>query len=255
MHRRIRLTGRRQLHKSAVRVTLAELEGTPLITMTVAHQDAFKPFPGTAKVSLKLTENKGVEIVDLGTIAKMHTTQTLQSRGFVAPSCQLRIADPGITAKGLLLASTDSWTLRGDDDKHQANSRGILQFLAADTHPQTWKLDIKDSDYPLVKVDRRIPNAASWARNDPVFVGSALPSIVRQVFDEILRSEYSEDLPWVVDWLAWAATIMPDRLPPLDVDTDRTARLEYLDALVDSFCDRHDFANKLLAEATPKDPR
>lgn len=255
MHRRIRLTGRRQLQKTAVRVTLAELEGAPLITMTVVHPEAFKPFPATARISLKLTENKGVEIVDLGTVSKMHATQTLKSRGFVAPSCQLRIADPGLNAKGLLLASTDSWTLRGDDNTDEANSRGILQFFADETQPQSWKLDIRDSDYPLVKVDKRIPNAASWARNDPIFVGTALPLIVRQVFDEILRGEYSEDLRWVVDWLAWATAIMPDRPPPLNEDTDKTARLEYLDALVDSFCTRHDFANKLLAEATPKESR
>ncbi|MFA5964557.1 MAG: hypothetical protein WC804_11125 [Sphingomonas sp.] len=226
-----------------------------MITMTVVHPDAFKHFPATAKVSLVLIENKGVEIVDLGTVAKLQATQTLKTRGFVAPSCQLRIADPGIKAKGLLLASTDSWTLRGDDDPNEANSRGILQFLAADTSPQSWKLDIRDSDYPIVKVDKRIPNAASWARNDPVFVGTALPFIVRQVFDEILRGEYPEDLPWVIDWLAWAAAIMPDRAPPLDEGADKTARVSYLDALVDSFCDRHEFANKLLADATPKDPQ
>jgi len=248
MRRRIRLTGRRQLSKSAVKVALSELGGDPLVVVTVAQPDAFKPFPPDAKVSLRLVENKGVEIVDLGTAAKLHTSRKLQSRELTAPSCQLRIADPGHKAKGLLLASTDTWTLRGDDERSDESSRGILQFLAADTAPQPWKLQINDNDYPLVLVDKRIPNASLWARNDPVFVGTALPAIVRQIFDEILRGEYADDLPWVVSWLQWAETILRSSMPTLP-EKDRATRLDYLDRLLDSFCSRHELATKLVEAA------
>jgi hypothetical protein len=244
------LTGRRQLSKSAVRVTLSELSGDPLVVVSVAHPEAFKPFPHDAKVSLRLVENKGVEIVDLGTVGKLHASRKLQSRELTAPSCQLRIADPGHKAKGLLLASTDTWTLRGDDDKNNQKSRGILQFLAADTAPQPWKLQINENDYPLVLVDKRIPNAGLWARNDPVFVGTALPIIVRQIFDEILRGEYSDDTPWVVSWLQWADVILSGVRPSIP-EEDRVARLDYLDRLVDSFCSKHDLATKLLEAAQP----
>src|SRR5690349_1975530 len=95
MRRRIRLTGRRQLAKSAVRVGLSEIGGGRLVTMTVAQPDAFKPFPTEAKVSLKLVENKKVEVVDFGTIGRMSTARDLASKDFVAPSCQIRIADAG----------------------------------------------------------------------------------------------------------------------------------------------------------------
>jgi len=245
MRRRIRLTGRRQLSRSTVRVILSELAGKTLLTMTITHPEAFKPFPPEARVSLRLIENKRVEIVDLGTVGKLRTSQQLHTRGLVAPSCQLRIADPGTKAKGLLLGSTDNWTLRGDDEKNEENSRGILQFLAADTEPQSWKLEIKESDYPLVRVDKRIKNAALWARNDPMFVSMVLPAVVRQVFDEILRGEYSDDVAWVMDWLKWADTILPGQLPPLG-EEDKASRLEYLERLLDSFCAKHDLAGKLL---------
>lgn len=248
MRRRIRLTGRRQLSKSAVRVSLSELGGDPLVVVTVAHPEAFKPFPSGAKVSLRLVENKAVEVVDLGTVAKLHTSRKLNLRELTAPSCQLRIADPGHKAKGLLLASTDTWTLRGDDEKNDANSRGILQFLAAETAPQPWKLQINENDFPLVLVDKRIPNAGLWARNDPVFVGTALPAIVRQILDEILRGQYSDDTPWVVSWLQWADAILPGAAPSLPED-DRAVRLDYLDRLLDSFCSKHDLAEKMLAAA------
>lgn len=252
MRRRIRLTGRRQLSKSAVRVQLSELGGDPLLIMTVTQPDAFKNFPPDANVSLRLVENKGVEVVDLGTVAKLHTSKKLSSKCFTAPSCQLRVADAGHKAKGLLLASTDTWTLKGDDEADDENSKGILQFLAAETAPQSWKLQVQENDYPLVLVDKRIPNAGLWARNDPVFVGTALPAIIRQIFDEILREEYSEDTPWVVHWLLWAEAIMPGEVPPIG-EADRAARLDYLDRLADSFCSRHELAAKLLEAAKPEE--
>jgi hypothetical protein len=229
---------------------LAELNGDPLVIVNLAHPDAFKAFPLDATVSLRLVENKGVEIVDLGTIGKLHASRKLQTRELTAPSCQLRVADPGHVAKGLLLGSTDTWTLRGDDDKNDGKSRGILQFLAAETAPQPWKLQINENDYPLVLVDKRIPNAGLWARNDPVFVGTALPIIVRQIFDEILRGEYSEDTPWVLSWLQWADSILPETKPSLP-EGDRSTRLDYLDRLLDSFCSKHDLAAKLLQAAEP----
>jgi hypothetical protein len=245
MRRRIRLTGRRELKKSVVKVGLSELGGRPILTMTIAQPEALKPFPAEAKVSLRLIENKRVEVVELGTIGKLRTSQELRSRDFIAPSCQLRIADSGFGTKGLLLASTDNWTLRGDDEKDNENSRGILLFLADETAPQSWKLDVRENDYPLVRVDKRIPNAALWARHDPVFVGTALPAVVHQVFDEILREEYSEDTPWVIDWLRWADALLPGQAPPIGED-DRAARLDYLDRLIDSFCGKHNLAEGLL---------
>jgi hypothetical protein len=252
MRRRIKLTGRRELRKSAVRVALSDLGGKRLLTMTIAQPEAFKPFPTEAKVSLRLIENKKVEIVDLGTVGKLSTVRELKADHFVAPSCQLRVADPGFGTKGLLLASTDNWTLRGDDEKDNEASRGILLFLADETAPQSWKLDMRENDHPLIRVDRRIPNAALWARNDPVFVGTVLPTVVRQVFDEILRGDYSEDTPWVVDWLRWADTLLPGQVPPIGED-DKATRLEFLERLVDSFCARHDLAEGLLQAAKPEE--
>ena len=248
MRRRIRLTGRKQLPKSAVRVALSELGSGKLVTMTLARPEEFKPFPREAKVSLKLVENKKVEVVHFGTVDKLSTARDLKSSDFVAPSCQIRVADSGTGARGKLLGSSDTWTLRGDTDEDDENSRSILSFLPDETKPQSWKLETRENDYPLVRVDKRIPNAALWARNDPVFVGTALPTIVRQVFDEILRDEYSDDTPWVADWLTWGRTLLPNEIAP--ICEDKAIRLDYLDRLIDSFCARHDFAERLLNEAT-----
>jgi len=252
MRRRIRLTGRRQLSRSVVKVALTEVGDKPLIMMTLASSEAFRSFPQNARVSLRLVENKRVEIVDFGTVGKMSTSRELQSRGFAAPSCQLRIVDPGTKAKGLLLASTDSWTLRGDAQDNQENSKGILHFLADDTFPQSWKLEIRESDYPLIKVDKRISNAAMWARNDPVFVGTVLPIVVKIVFEQLIRGEYPDDLPWVMDWFNWANAIMPGETPPDSEEGEEKTR-DYIERLLDTFCSRHNLADQLLQATQPGD--
>lgn len=249
MRRRIRLTGRKQLSKSAVRVGLSDVGDGKLVTMTLAHPETLKPFPAEAKVSLKLVENKRVEVVDFGTVGRLSTARDLTSGDFVAPSCQVRIADTGFGTKGLLLASSDTWTLRGGDEKEDEHSRGILSFLADDTAPQSWKLEIRENDYPLVRVDKRIPNAAHWAKNNPVFVGTVLPVIVRRVFDEILNGTHAEETPWVIDWLTWAAMLLPGQPVPIDEDSKECE--DYLERLLDSFCARHELAEKLLDAATP----
>lgn len=253
MHRRIRLTGRKQLSKSSVRVRLMQLNGDPLVTMTLGRPDAFWEFPTQAKLSLVLQENKGVEVVDFGTVGRPHSNRSLKSRSFVSPTCQLRVADPGLKARGLLLASTDSWTLRGDDADEQSG-RGILSFQAYDTAPQSWKLELRPDDYPLVMVDQRIPAAANWARTDPVFVAVALPAIVGRVFDSILRGDHADDTPWVADWLQWSDVLLPGDKPPLD-DDDGPTRTDWIERLLDQFCSHHGFADQLLAHATPEENR
>jgi hypothetical protein len=246
MRRRIRLTGRKQLPKSAVNVTLTEIGDRPIVTLIPSHPKVFDSFPKEAKVSLKLIDNKRVEILDFGTVGKLRTSRELDARNFVAPTCQLRIADSGSKAKGLLLGSTDGWSLIAPDPKDQANSKGIIDFLPADTAPQIWKLEIRDSDYPLVKVDKRISNAGMWARNDPVFVATALPVIVRRVFDAILSEAVPEGMPWAEDWLNWSKLIAPGLTPPDDPE-DTTAREDFIEHLIDTFCSQHGLDEKLLA--------
>lgn len=250
MRRRIRLTGRTQLSKSAVRVELTEVGSDPVLVLTVANPKAFKAFPEDAKVSVRLVENKRVEVVDFGTIGKLSTSKKLQTKGFVAPSCQLRIADSGHKAKGLLLASTDNWTLGGPDSDNQGSSRGIISFLPDDTAPQSWKLEIRDTDFPLVRVDKRISNAGMWAKNDPIFVGTALPAIISKVFDAILREEVPHEVDWVKDWLAWAQSVAPELAAP-DDPNDRIGREDFIDRLIDSFCAKHDLADQLLKATKP----
>lgn len=245
MRKRIRLTGRRQLARSAIETKIVEIGGRKLVSMTIANSKAFQKIPKNARVKLRLFENKFSETLEFGTLGAMNTTVEIRNSAFSAPSCQLRIVASEEWHKGLLLGSTDTWTLRtGGEDNDGAASEGILLFQPHDIAPRTWKVDMREDAYPILYIDKNIPDARTWARNDPVFVSCVLPAIVREVFDDILNANAPPEQAWAKDWLEWAETLMPGKAPPW---TDGPAQRQvWVGDLLDSFCQRHGMLDHLV---------
>ncbi len=247
MRRRIRLTGRRQLARSSVDVKVAVIGDKMIVSMTIADTEAFSKMPETARVKLRLVENKYSETLEFGALGKLKITAEIKSGAFSAPSCQLRIVASDDGKKGLLLASTDSWTLRtGGDDGTGTASEGILDFRPFDIAPQVWKLELREDDYPIVYVDKRIPDPRTWVRNDPIFVSCVLPAIVKEVFDDILSSNAVPEQDWAKDWLGWADTLMPGKAPPWNEGP--LPKSEWVNDLLDSFCQRHGMLDLLVGK-------
>jgi|TARA_R110001632_G_scaffold81367_3_gene181267 hypothetical protein len=249
MRRRIRLTGRKQLPVSCVKVEVFEpAEGKRVVALSILDDKPLRGFPRKAKIRLRLYENKAAEILDFGTLEAPKTTAELKSAGFVAPSCQLRVVSADEDTVGLLLGSTSSWTLKTDSPANEDKGRdGILMFKPHDIAPRTWKLDIRDQEHPVVYVDKSIPDSRNWVRNDPVFLSAVFPAIVQQVFDEILSQKSAAEISWMNDWLSWADTLMPGYKPPLG-SSDRIERQTWIEQLVDTFSKRHNLLDRLVAE-------
>ena len=149
MRKRIRLTGRKQLPRSAVEAKVVEIGDKKLVSMTIANPTAFKKMPDTARIKLRLFENKFSETLEFGTLGAMKTTAEIRSGAFSAPSCQLRVVAANDEQKGLLLGSTDTWTMRtGGDDEGGAASEGILLFQPHEIAPRSWKLDVRKMTIP-----------------------------------------------------------------------------------------------------------
>jgi len=250
MRRRIRLTGRTQLARSAVETKFAEVGGKNLVSMKILNPKAFKKMPPTARIKLRLFENKFSETLEFGTLGAMKkamkATAEIKSGAFSAPSCQLRVVAANDKQKGRLLGSTDHWTMRsGGDDGDGTAHESILLFQPHDIAPRVWKLDMREDDYPIVYIDKKIPDPVTWVRNDPIFVSCVLPAIVREVFDDILTDENAPpEQAWAKDWLGWADTLMPGRAVPW-TDGPRQKQV-WVNELLDSFCQRHDVLKLLI---------
>ncbi|HEC07573.1 MAG TPA: hypothetical protein ENJ12_12015 [Thiolapillus brandeum] len=247
MRRRIRLTGRRQLPRSSVDVRVTEVGEKRVVSLVIVNHDCFSRMPETARIKLRLFENKFSETLDFGTLGKPKATAEVKNSAFSVPTCQLRVVATDGEQKGLLLGSTNTWNLKaGGSDEGEQASESILLFLPQDISPRAWKLDIRDDDYPVVYIDKRIPDPRTWARNDPVFLSCVLPAIIREVFEEILQAGSPPEQAWAKDWMAWADTLMPGKPPPWN--DGRPQKLSWLDDLLDSFCHRHDMLGRLVGK-------
>jgi hypothetical protein len=138
MRRRIRLTGRRQLSRSSVKVKVITLPHKRLLTLGIADPNSFRSFPKDSKIKLRLVENKIMELMDFGTLADPKNVVEIKNSSFSAPSCQLRIAAAAADRHGLLLGSTDTWTLQTDSETEADRSKkGILDFQPMQTAPRS----------------------------------------------------------------------------------------------------------------------
>lgn len=245
MRKRIRLTGRKQLPRSCIATKVVEVGGKKLVAMTIANRGAFEKIPDTAQIKLRLFENKFSETLEFGTLGAMATTAEIRNDAFSAPSCQLRVVARDEGQKGLLLGSTDTWTLRtGGDDEGDTAREGILLFQPHEIAPLTWKLEMRENDYPVVYIDKRIPDSRTWVRNDPVFVSCVLPAIIREIFDDILATSTPPEQTWAKDWLGWAEMLMPGKAPPWT--EGRQQKQAWIADLLDTFCQRHNMLDLLI---------
>ncbi len=108
-------------------------------------------------------------------------------------------------------------------DVFRSAARG-MDFNAAKIAPRTWRLRIEENVRPLIEIDNRIPDPGSWAKSDPVFIGTIMPAIIHQLFDDILSHQFPEDTEWMKDWLRWADTLMAGNIPPPYPNEVRTRR-------------------------------
>lgn len=104
MRKRIRLTGRKQLARSVVEVKVVEIGGKKLVAMTIANKSAFAQMPDTARIRLRLFENKFSETLEFGTLGDMKTTAEIRNTAFSgaglpAAYCCLRRRTQGTTAR------------------------------------------------------------------------------------------------------------------------------------------------------------
>lgn len=247
MRRNIRLSGRKQLPANSISVTSDRKDEELLLNITHINDSEFKSFPPSAEVELRLTENKRVSIVSLGTLGAMKRS-VVADGFFLQPMCQLRVVSKDSGTWGLLLGSTSAWRLgvKKADEKEQLVT-GLLNFLPSKIRPRTWKLSIEEDVHPRFEVDDRIPDPEAWARSNTIFLGTVLPAILYQVFDDILGQEYRDQKQWMKDWLEWANTLMPGSAPPAHDETV-AAKREWIDNLIDTFCHRHALSDKLVDE-------
>ncbi len=239
MRKTIALTGRKQLPQNAFDFQISEVQGKRVAALSLVNPSVFKGMSAEAEIRVRLLENKFVEILKFGTVGKPITTTEVVGSAFVAPTCQVRIIGRG-EKDGLLLGSTKGWTYKSDGE-----SNGILLFQPFDTGPLAWQLDIRDDENPILYVDKRIPDAAHWARTDPVFTACVFPHVIEKVFRRIFEDNQSKpEDGWMSQWVGWAEKMIPVE-SKLFGQYDKDSA-DWIDGLISTFAAKHKLADSVV---------
>ena len=249
MRRRFRLTGRKEIPSSAMSVSLQTIADDRTAVLNIVHPEIFKEFDPTALLRLRFQEDKQVEILNCGSVGDPKSRVKLKNPDFQSPSCQIRVTDVA-NRPGLLLAASRSWRLEGN--RTDGTRQGILSFMPCYLGDRMWKIDLQEDVHPILYVSDKIPNAAAWARSNPIFVSSVLPAVIHLIFDDILRHSSPDDFEWMAEWLIWSEELVgADNRP--QCDSSLQDRREWIDNLVDTFCAHHKLSENVVESIVGSD--
>ena len=130
-----------------------------------------------------------------------------------------------------------------------AGRGGILPVEPRDLGQQLWHLEFTDQEVYLF-VNKDIPGLVDRVRSDPLFYAAVYPEVVRHVLTQAINEDVDideDDECWPVLWLRFGKNLHPrSETPPLN-DASEEDRDEWIDDVVDAFCDTHALKDKFNA--------
>ncbi len=124
--------------------------------------------------------------------------------------------------------------------------KGILPVEQRPLGQQLWKLLFCEHDVFLL-VNETVPHLSESVRSDPVFYSLIYPGIVRQILTRAIAEggdPDADDDTWRTLWLSFARKIHPTHANPPTKDEDSDAVDEWIEMVVESFCDLHELRTK-----------
>ena len=258
MRERIRFTNRKEISVGSIQSSFKEKNKIPIdITLSVKDPSEFESFPVISNVRLRLEENKKINVIHFGNLKDLLnrpiTSNIINPLWFKSPSCELKISVSEGKDLGKILGSTAKWKLRplenGSDD---IASRGLLSFMYDDIKPLIWNLEFPEDDYPILCVEKSIPQSSDWFASNGMFCACVYPVVVRMVFQKIFDLN---DLDpgnyqlWVTDWLRWAEDISNDvyRTNKIIIfDKSPDEREEWINDMIINFSQKQSFLSRFL---------
>lgn len=147
---------------------------------------------------------------------------------------------------GRLLGVADNIRPEKTGNQTVSGRKGILQVEQRPLGQQLWKLSFGEHDVTLL-VNDAVPHLSENFRSDPVFNSLIYPDIVRQILTRAIAEAGdpdADDDTWRTLWLSFARKIHPTHSNPPSMDEDADGVDEWIDLVVDSFCDLHELKAK-----------
>jgi hypothetical protein len=238
--RRSNPTGLLELDKKQVALSLDRGVSPPVFSLTNLNlQNA--SLPGDTRVICVARTGRTAQRFDLGRLDAWNRGPQRLTDINASEPLSFRILLRGPT-EPKLLASAENVRLR-----ELGQSESLLPIEVTDLGQLAWTY-VLEPEGPLLLVNRAVYPHAAVAENDAQFVALVLPEALRRVLWDILSdAEALEDSgDWRSAWRDWLQA-NGGELPAPAAD-DREAATKWIDTLIERFCVKSMFCERLLAE-------
>lgn len=226
---RINYTGRRRILRENVglRTTCDQI---PKLYVDRIDLSGFE-LPSDAQIVVEAQRRTNFMRVACGTVGDPNLPAGEPLLEFDNPSgIQFRVKVVGVSgeSEGKLLAAADG--LRATADGEPVDRTALLPVRPADLGQTLWQLDIDESGYPSLLVNRSVNGGWNEFARQPFFRALVFPEVTRQVAIWVVGSfADAEDNPEspASPWIRYFRTELGQSLSAGDVPSDETERAEW----------------------------
>ena len=238
MKRRLNHTGRQEIAREHVPVTVRPFQGDEVPVFDMELKLASYDFPADARVRVDAWRSNAVQRWDCGTVGDLNLPGDEERVLTEVPvSAQFRV---------LVVAGDGSGLLLGHAPKIQPvlPRESLLPVRESeDLGAEVWRVDFGDGlDRPELLINRSVDGISEVVRHDEVFRALVMPSVLRTILVHIAMVEMQdpadEEGPWA-GWFELARALEPDdELPRITLTSDESERAEvalWIDKVVANF--------------------
>ena len=244
--RRINSTGRRRIPKGKVVVRIADPEPGANLAATLELEIADLRFPETAIVVLEAYQRSTSKRFECGTVGSLNIPRPLdlsgldQARGVLF---RLRIID-NRDSPGRVIGAAERISPHSGDETE--GKRSIFPIVQRDLGNEIWRVQIESDIRPTLVLNNRIPAFQHRLLDNPFLQGVLLPAALRAVAQYLADNEIINDIEeggWQVEWREFLREELNIRHePPAGEEGDRD---EWIDSVVQAFCNKQDFVPRI----------
>jgi hypothetical protein len=248
MIRQFNYTKRRRIPPSSVRIDVRKQGFDAPVFDANINLDGLK-LPDAANVFVEAYYKASYQRFDFGTVGKLSPPEKRVldevERGS-AIFFRVKVVDQ-TEVEGKLLAELDD--IAGAEGGDESTSRYcILPVNFKDLGEQVWRLDFS-GNRPVLEVANFV-GAEGFVRNDPLFFSLVYPEAVRQVLRHYLLDQEAEFEPTHETpegmWALFVLSFFPDTPPTAAEDETGEGREEWIESVVEAFCNKLQVKTKLL---------
>ncbi len=248
MIQRVNSLGRKRIAKTNIVIEVQD--GNPRLLNAEIQLEGLG-FPDAASVVIEGT-SAGASVVqrfECGTVANLNQPKGLKLDQLTGQNVffSLKVIDRSEQV-GRLLGIADGLRPEVVGEQTVSSESGILPVERRPLGQQLWRLDFQES-HVFLFINSEVPELAESIRSDPTFYAIIYPEIVRQILRRAIVENGDPDANddrWSTLWLSFGRKLHPSHENPPE-PTDAEAVDEWVEMVVDSFCDSHQLRSRYAA--------